>query len=287
MDNSVQEILSKTIQFFKNKNFESPRLEAELLLSGALEWERIQLYLKFDQALSNAELDKARSWVKRRAAGEPLAYITGSKFFYRRNFLVNPSVLIPRPETEIAVEWVVENLRKSGAESARILDIGTGSGCIGLSVLGEIESSTGVLVDKSVDALETAKTNAERLDLTPRAEFVEGDFLQCAGDLVEDKFDVIIANPPYLSQGDTRIEAHVLGFEPHSALFADEDGFACIRTWSCEALPLLKSGGWIVFELGLDQSEKAVQHFNEIGLEDVGTIPDLQNIPRFVHGKAK
>ncbi len=285
MDNSVQEILSKTIQFFKNKNFESPRLEAELLLASALEWDRIQLYLKFDHPLSGPELDKARSWVKRRSQGEPLAYITGSKFFYRRNFLVNPSVLIPRPESEIAVEWIVNQLKKNGGKTSRILDIGTGSGCLGLSILGELPNVSGVLVDKSVEALATAKSNAEGLGFSARTEFIEGDFLSRAGDLVAHRFDAIIANPPYLARGDSRIESHVLSFEPHSALFAEEEGFECIRTWSFEALPLLRPGGWMIFEIGLDQSDKAVQHFKEIGLTEVGTVLDLQSIPRFVCGK--
>lgn len=287
MDNSVQEILAKTIQFFKNKNFESPRLEAELLISGALDWERIQLYLKFDHPLSPAELDKARSWVKRRSQGEPLAYITGSKFFHRRNFFVNPNVLIPRPESEIAVEWLVSALKQSGNEAPHVLDIGTGSGCLGLSIIGELSGSHAVLVDKSSAALQTARLNAESLGLAGQAEFVEVDFSPGAAVLGKERFDAIIANPPYLARGDARIEEQVMGFEPHLALFAEEEGFACIRDWSSGALPLLKSGGWMLFELGLDQSEKAVQHFKEIGLAEVETILDLQSIPRFVRGKAK
>lgn len=299
----VQEILSKTTEFFRaKKNVENPRLEAEFLLAGAWNWDRIQLYLKFDQPLSEEEISKARDWVRRRSQGEPLAYIQGHKYFYKRKFSVSPAVLIPRPETELAVEWCLKQIQadKETAESAdfeakqehlpvQLLDIGTGTGCLGLSLLAELANSTGVLVDLSDEALKVAKVNATAHDLNDRVRFELGDFkeigLQLKKELDEGRmqpFDLIVANPPYLDRDDSRVEENVRKYEPHLALFADEQGFQKIQEWSQLAQALLTKGGRILFEIGLDQHDRALQHFNETGFSEVSTVLDYQGIQRFI-----
>lgn len=306
----VQEILSKTTEFFRTKNLENPRLEAEFLLAGAWNWDRIQLYLKFDQPLSEEEISKARDWVRRRSQGEPLAYIQGHKYFYKRKFQVSPAVLIPRPETELAVEWCLNQLKAKEETAAsteletkpadlplcpprrfpkRILDIGTGSGCLGLSLLSELASSEALLVDLSDEALKVAKGNASAHLLNDRARFALGDFkdvgLQLKKELDEGRmlpFDLIVANPPYLDRDDSRVEENVRKYEPHLALFANEQGFQKIKEWSQLAQGLLKKAGIILFEIGLDQHDQALQHFKEVGFSEVSTVLDYQGIQRFI-----
>lgn len=291
MSNSVQEILTKTAEFFKSKKVDSPRLEAEILLSEALKWDRIQLYLKFDQPLSEGELDLARGWVRRRAQGEPLAYILGKKFFFRSSFKVNSSVLIPRPETETIVEYSVEKCSSKKQESLKILDLGSGTGCIGLSLLRELPNAECTFVDLSAEALAVAKENAESLALTERSHWVNGEYGYSAE--VEAKvqaqgpFDIIVSNPPYLEPGDSRIENSVLQFEPHVALFAKDKGFDLIERWAALAEPMLSPRGFVVFEIGLDHGQRAVQHLSQVGFSEVSLLKDLSGVERFVTGFKK
>jgi release factor glutamine methyltransferase len=275
----LQEVLDKTIQFFREKKIESPRLDAELLLAKALGLRRIDLYLKFDQPLRDGELERCREFVRRRSQGEPVAYIVGEKDFYGFSFAVDSRVLIPRPETEILVEAALDVLKKR--EAAMILDLGCGSGCLGLSILAK-SSAKGILVDFSEGALQVARSNAERLNLLDRAEFLRGD---ASTDLVADReFDVIVANPPYIAETDPRVQDTVVKYEPHEALFAADDGFSAIQAWAIMAAPRLKQGGWMGFEIGIDQGARAKALFESLGLSDVRLISDLSGIPRHVVG---
>lgn len=282
---TVQDILKKTTEFFRAKKIENPRLEAEQILSEALRWDRIQLYLKFEQPVAPQELDVAREWVRRRAQGEPLAYILGKKFFYRSNFKVNSHVLIPRPETETLVEFAVEKLQPRRQDSINILDLGSGSGCIGLSLALEFPQAKVTLADVSSEALAVAKENALELGLADRAEWVCGPAQEVSFGNSSEKFDLIVSNPPYLELGDRRIEDSVLNFEPHLALFAEDQGFDLVRQWSERAASLLSEGGWMIFEIGLDQGGRALQHFNKLGLNHVALVTDLSGVDRFISGQ--
>lgn len=169
----LKEVLTKSIQFFKDKKIESARLDAELLISHALKIDRISLYVKYEQPLNEAEVQICREYVRRRSLGESVAYIIEEKGFFGEVFKVLPGVLVPRPETEHLVEEVLKFIEKNKIENPRILDLGAGSGCIGLSILKQVPSATLVSVDVSEIAIQNIKLNLDKLNLQDRAVVVE------------------------------------------------------------------------------------------------------------------
>ena len=191
---TITRVLEWTKQYFANKGIENPRLDAEILLCAVLKCERITLYVHFDQPLDDTELAEYRSYVTRRANQEPLAYILGTKAFMKHSFKVTPAVLVPRPETELLVESVAKAAVGAGAEN--LLDIGTGSGAIIVSLLDLLPQSKGTAVDISAAALVVAGENAENIGVGERLTLVESDLfskLDC-----NKKFDIIASNPPYI-----------------------------------------------------------------------------------------
>jgi release factor glutamine methyltransferase len=279
----LRDVLEKTTTFFKDKNFDSPRLDAELLLANALDLRRLDLYLKYDQPLAEAEVEKCRGLVRRRISGEPVAYILGQKEFYGLNFFVNSSVLIPRPETEGLVEEVLAHVKKQNLQESplKIVDLGCGSGCIGLALLKLLPEAQATLVDISVEALQTAKTNAAHLELSERANFVEASAAKI--ELENEKFDIIVANPPYISKTDDRVQVEVKQFEPHQALFSEEEGLADLYSWSKNASRALKPNGVMAFEFGIDQSENVKKHFENLNIfSQIKIVKDLSGIDRLV-----
>lgn len=291
---TVGEIVKKTTSFFQEKGFDSPRLDSELLISRALGWERLQVFLKFDYPLSDSEMEKCRELVRRRAKGEPVAYILGEKGFYEHVFEVNTSTLIPRPETELLVERGIEYLNSSDAakpdarQSVLVVDLGCGTGCIGLSIAAAVPIAKVVLVDFSQEALEVAKRNAARLEVEDRCEFRHAD----AGDLsaLEDligRVDLLVANPPYIDPTDERVSPCVRQFEPATALFAGapgQKGLEEIRRWALTSRKLLSPSACTLFEIGDGQGEDVIQIFRESGWPDVQLRRDLSNRERMIVG---
>lgn len=286
----LKEVLDRTTQFFKEKKIESPRLDAELLLVDALKLKsRVDLYMKFDQPLAENELKVARDFVRRRSLGEPVAYILGYKDFYKSRFIVSPAVLIPRPETEIlveeAVEWTVRNKRPE--EEIRIIDLGTGSGCLGISVVLELGQKGFskidlTLMDISEDALNIAKLNCEHLLPQTGVEFILADASQYKPSRI---FDLVLANPPYISSSDNRVEANVKKFEPNVALFSEEDGMYAIRTWSRGFSAALAANGFMGFEVGCDQGADVQDIFKGYGVfSEVRCVRDLSKLDRHILG---
>ena len=289
--NELGEILQKTIQFFKAKGIDSARLDAELIFAHALKIQRIQLYTQHNKPLSEIELENCRELVRRRTKGEPVAYLTGSKWFYHSEFKVSPAVLIPRPETETLVEHVVKFISDRKLKSVSILDLGAGTGCIGISIFKELVKKEIqiklVAVEKSEAAFEILKENANRLIPEPAqqgdCQFILGDATTV--DLTFAKgFDVIAANPPYIESNDSNVDAHVRQFEPHSALFAEDKGMKDIKEWSTHALKFLNSGGLMMFEMGWEQANPARQWFESLGLINVEIKKDLSEHDRFAQG---
>jgi release factor glutamine methyltransferase len=277
----LKEILEKTTHFFREKKFDTPRLDAELLLAHSLGFSRMDLYLKFDQPLAEAELEKCRVAVRRRATGEPVAYILGEKGFFGNLFFVDSSVLIPRPETELLVEAVLEEVKKRDWQQRplKILDLGCGSGCIGLSLLKELPGSTATLVDISEQALSTAKKNTEKLQLSDRCEFILGD----AANLVFAPADIVVANPPYIATADDRVQKEVRQFEPHQALFSEENGLAALNAWSKNIVKYLKPEVIVAFEFGIDQSSLVLQHFKSLQIfSEFRIVKDLAGLDRHI-----
>lgn len=278
----IQEILTKTTQFFIAKQIDTARLDAELLISSALKLQRIDLYLKFDQPLKNEEVDTCRELVRRRSTGEPIAYILNEKGFYGLDFYVDKRVLIPRPETELLVERALEYLSQADVAAPQIVDLGSGSGCIALTLAHKIPDAQVTLVDLSEDALDVAKLNAERLTLVERSRFVNvkaQDLDQAAGSL-----DLVVANPPYIGRDDKEVQPEVVKFEPHSALFADDAGLREIREWTPKAYGWLKSGGALFMEIGFNQGQDTAEIFRQAGFKNVVVHKDLAGLDRLVVG---
>lgn len=369
---TVGEIVRKTTEFFQGKS-PSPRLDSELLIAKALGWDRMQVFMKHDQTLGEEQLEKCRGFVRRRAKGEPVAYILGEKGFYNHTFEVTPATLIPRPETEMLVTRALEILeprlapktaraksaiqleiataaakrdeaeraammaeaahmgldadevarsiairtdedsspamgaRKSDAttrglgETARvtIVDLGAGTGCIGLSIAAEIQNRAAVrlvFVDISKDAIAVAKRNAVRMGLDAISEFVDGDagdakFIETRLSDLLGKVDLVVANPPYIDPSDTRVEEGVRGFEPHAALFAGdagESGLREIRRWSKIARLLARpsanetASGATLFEIGDGQGPQSLDLFREAGWDHVKLARDLSDRERMI-----
>ncbi len=289
----VQEFLMRATEQLNRERIESSRLDAELLVSGALGWSRQDLYFKSDLEIEDFQLAKCRGWLERRAAGEPVAYILGLKGFYKHEFLVSPQVLIPRPETELLVglafKWLVAQRELT---SPRIIDLGSGSGCIGLSLLSEIKSAALLSVDNSSSALEVLRENSKRLGVEDRTFALHHD----AGSLspadvfglLGAKADVLVANPPYIAPLDPKVEENVKAFEPANALFSGEDGLEAIRSWSKVAPQLVRPGGLILFEIGSDQGAAVQDIFRSHSfLTDVTVHQDLAGLDRVVQARRR
>lgn len=282
----LNDVLQKTIQFFKDKNFDTPRLDAELLIAHALKMPRIQLYVKFDSPLNEAEVNLCREYVKRRTAGEPVAYIIEEKGFYGHNFKVTPGVLIPRPETEMIVDEVLADFKKHPRDQIRILDLGAGTGCIGLSILKHIPLGKLITVEKSPEAFATLKHNIEALELSERTEAINADVADLnTADL--GKFDYIVSNPPYIDVNDTQVEVNVRKYEPSLALFSEDQGLHALKTWSAKFAKSLNEQGLMLFEMGYTQGPVMQKHFSDLpGLKDVTVLKDLSGLDRIIKARA-
>lgn len=256
----VKEVIQKTTDFFSQKGLTTPRLDAEILVSHALGWRRLDVFLKFDLPLKEQELEKCRALVKRRSTGEPVAYITQVKDFYNSTFHVEPGVLIPRPETEMLVEKGLDFLKASGLENPLVLDFGCGSGCIGLSIIKEFSSARLVGFDISEKAVQVARHNAEKLGLQERSTFLNKRVEDISPeDWRGDQVALIVANPPYIDPSDSEIEENVVKFEPKEALFSEEEGLLHIREWFLTANSILSGGsglGLYLCEMGSGQGSK-------------------------------
>ena len=274
---TIGEILQWTKQYFGDKGVDNPRLDAEVLLSHILQKDRLYLYVHYDQPLSPAELSAYRDCVRRRAVRMPVAYITGEKEFFGLAFAVTPAVLVPRPETELLVETAVSKLQ--GVASARILDLGTGSGAIAVSVLAKVTDASGVAVDISTEALAVARTNAKRHKLDDRLQLRQGDFWQPAAGLT---FDAILSNPPYIPARDIAALAPEVRQEPRLALDGGQDGLSYYRRLLQHGCSHLAPGGFIAFEIGINQAEAIRQLAAQSPLVIQEIIPDYAGIERVI-----
>ncbi|UXR65676.1 peptide chain release factor N(5)-glutamine methyltransferase [Bdellovibrio bacteriovorus] len=288
----LKEILDKTTAFFKDKKIDTPRLDAELLLAHGLKLERIQLYLRFDQPMKDEELAVLRELVRRRAAGEPVAYILGYRDFFGHRFEVNSNVLIPRPETEHIVEdvlaWAQDKTQPWG-----FVDLGCGSGCIGLSLLKEYPQAKLIAVDLSAGAIETAQRNAQVLDVADRVQFLNCDagnvdaVMSAYKDFTgKTQIDVLVSNPPYIAPNDPQVEENVKKYEPNSALYAEEEGLALLRAWSAAFAPYLKTPGLMLMEMGMSQGAAMKQAYESLKIfNEISVIKDLSGHDRVIRGE--
>ena len=275
---TISSLLNWTVNYFKSKNIQSARLDAEVLLSHVLRQERIYLYVHFDEPMEQNELSKFREYVKKRAQHVPIAYIIGEREFMGLPFKVTKDTLIPRPDTEILVENVLNNVDKD--KEIEIVDIGTGSGAIILSLLVNLPKAQGKTVDISSKAIEVAKENAVNLQVNDRCEFFVGDLF---APLNDNKFDLIVSNPPYIPQKDiATLEDDVKEYEPVSALTDGGDGLSYYRRLLSEGKAYIKENGFIALEIGIYQSEDVKQIAMDNGWKNIKIIKDYAGIDRVV-----
>jgi release factor glutamine methyltransferase len=260
-----------------NENADARR-DAALLLGFVLNRERAFLIANDDRNLSDEEIERFFELIERRVSGEPIQYITGRQEFFGLEFEVNENVLIPRPETEILVEAAIEILREK--ENPYFCDVGTGSGCIPISILANLENAKAVAVDISSGALAIARKNAEKHQVAERIEFYESDIFAV---FENQKFDLIVSNPPYVPNKDLPdLPREVREHEPHAALFGGDVGTEIITQLLTEAPKFLIENSYLMFEIGFAQGEavRAMVDPNVWQLREI--LPDLQGIPRIV-----
>ena len=255
-------------------------MDARVLLRATLDVSDAYLIAHANDEISAQHAAQFRALAERRAAGEPVAYIVGEREFYGRTFAVSPAVLIPRPETELLVELALQRLPRD--EPCRVLDLGTGSGCIAISIALERSAARVTATDCSGAALEIALKNAQRLSAA-NVEFNTGDWL---GTLKNDeKFDLIVCNPPYVAMGDAHLAQGDLRFEPMMALAAGADGLEYIRAIAAGAQAHLAKGGALLLEHGYDQAERCRALFAAAGFTQVQSWRDIAGIERVTGGR--
>lgn len=276
---TIMKILNWTKQYFTDKGVENPRLDAEVLLCAVLKCERITLYVDFDRPLTEAELAQFKQYVVRRAGHEPLAYILGEKGFMHNMFKVTPDTLVPRPETELLVESIVQAAEAVGGD-VKILDIGTGSGAIIVSLLDCLPKAKGVGVDISVGALTVAKENAVNIGVAERAGFLRSDVFSALP--LDKKFDIIVSNPPYIPAADIAGLAKDVQKEPIGALDGGEDGLDFYRRITKEAPLHMVEDGLLAFEIGIYQGEAVAEMCRAAGFGATAIRKDYAGIERMV-----
>lgn len=276
---TVLEVLKKTTEFFAGKGVENPRLNAELLVGHVLGLKRMQLYLQFERVLLEPDLEKLRPLVRRRGQREPLQYIIGETDFAGLKLKVDKRALIPRPETERLVELVTE--RMSAAPPARILDLGTGTGAIALALAARFLAARIWAVDASEDALALAAENATACGVAERVALRQSNWYAALP--ADEQFELIVANPPYLSGAEVAATApEVKNHEPRTALASAEDGLADLREIIRGAPARLAAGGWLALETGITQHAALMDELRQAGFAHVESQPDLTGRDRFV-----
>lgn len=305
---TILEVINRTTPYFEKQGIESPRLTIELLLAHLLKKKRMQLYLEFERELDEATLSKLREMVKRRVAGEPLQYITGETEFCGLRFLVDKRVLIPRPETELLVEVVAGRMKDEGGgrkgeggegkgttggvesgergAATKIVDVGTGSGCIAISLAKKLTGAEITAIDVSAEALEVARGNAALHQVEKKVRFLEGDLLEA----LPSSFvaDAIVSNPPYIADGElAKLPKEVRDFEPVRALAAGEDGLKVIRRLVMNARRVLSPSGFMALEIGAGQRAAVEEIFGQQNFDVVEVVKDLQGHERVIVAQPK
>lgn len=275
-------VLDWTTGRLTREGVESPRVDAEVLLAHCLNLERIRLYMNHDKPLAAEELAAYRAAVKRRLAGEPVAYITGAREFWSLSLEVGPAVLIPRPETELLVELA---LARCEGDDPRMVDVGTGSGAIAISLAHELPRATVYALDCSAGALEVAARNATRneVELT----LLQGDLLEPLSRMEEPPgpLDLVVSNPPYVTTEEmARLPRHVGEFEPQGALCGGADGLDVYRRLVPAAAGALRPGGHLILEIGHTQAGAVSELMEQAGFSEVEVFQDLARLDRGVVG---
>ncbi len=283
---TVLQAINLSEEYLKKKGVESARINAELLLADLLKCKRLDLYLSFDRPLSEKEKSQYRSFLSRRGEKEPLQYILGHSEFFRLDFKVNPSVLIPRPETEILVETIIKN--HNPGDSLKILDIGTGSGNIAISLSKNLPKSKVIAIDISENAIKLAKENAKLNEVENRTEFINFNIETDNLNVLNVDFDIVVSNPPYVALDEfENLQQEIKHFEPKTAVTDFKEGFKFYKIISKLAPDILKNGGSLYFEVAEGQSPEVEKILAQNKFINIGTVKDYSNINRVVNGVYK
>ncbi|MCA9121301.1 MAG: peptide chain release factor N(5)-glutamine methyltransferase [Planctomycetaceae bacterium] len=283
---TVGRLLKWTTDFLKQKESTSPRLDAEVLLATARGCERIELYTAFDEVPSDAVRDKFREMVKRRAAGEPVAYLVGRREFYSLPFKVTRDVLIPRPETELLVVALLDAAKELGVRKPElsIADVGTGSGIVAVCAAKNLPTAKITAIDVSSTALEVARENIISHEVSSRIELIQSDLFSQIDDRL---FDVIASNPPYVSESEMKeLRGEVAEYEPHLALYGGPTGSELIQRLVPAAAEHLLPGGCMLLEVSPmieQQTHKIIRDHG--GFDTPRTLKDMAGLARVVVAK--
>jgi release factor glutamine methyltransferase len=274
---NVKDAIVQVAEKLSHEPIGPPRMAAEALMMFVLGCDRAHLLAHPERLLTQDEQSRFEDAASQRAAGKPLQYITGRQEFWGLEFIVSPAVLIPRPETEHLVAAALEKAGALNLDLVRIIDVGTGSGCVALALASELPEAEIEAVDISATALEVAKTNAQRLDLAARIKFYESDLLASA----RGEFDFIVSNPPYVGRCEAdKVQREVREHEPEVAVFGGEQGLDIYRRLIPQAWEKLKPGGWLLMEIGFSIEAPVRELLKD--WSEVNSAPDLQGIPRVV-----
>ena len=274
---NIENILNEGIDILQKNKIANPQLDSEILLSNSINKDKKHIILNPKEILSLEQLGKFKSLIERRKKGEPIAYLINKKEFWKDEFFVNKDVLIPRPDSELIIEQVLKIYSKD--VQLQILDIGTGSGCILLSILKERSNFYGTGIDISKKSINVSKFNAKQLNLTNRVKF----FHSSVDNFKNGKYDMIVSNPPYIEQLSLKyLEKDVVNFEPKLALSGGFDGFSKIRKVINKASILIKKNGKFILEIGFNQKNKVLKILKEEGFYVNKAIKDYGNNDRCI-----
>lgn len=274
---NIENILNEGISILQKNKIANPQLDSEILLSNSIKRDKKHIILNPKEVLNSEQLGKFKSLIERRKKGEPIAYLINKKEFWKDEFFVNKDVLIPRPDSELIIEQVLKINSKDN--QLQILDIGTGSGCILLSILKERSNFYGTGIDISKKSINVSKFNAKQLNLTNRVKF----FHSSVDNFNNGKYDIIVSNPPYIEQLSLKyLEKDVVNFEPKLALSGGFDGFSKIRKVINKASILIKKNGKFILEIGFNQKNKVIKILKEEGFYVNKAIKDYGNNDRCI-----
>ena len=274
---NIKNILNEGIDILQKNKITNPQLDSEILLSNSIKRDKKHIILNPKEVLNSEQLGKFKSLIERRKKGEPIAYLINKKEFWKDEFFVNKDVLIPRPDSELIIEQVLKIYSKD--DQLQILDIGTGSGCILLSILKERSNFYGTGIDISKKSINVSKFNAKQLNLTNRVKF----FHSSVDNFNNGKYDIIVSNPPYIEQLSLKyLEKDVVNFEPKLALSGGFDGFSKIRKVINKTNNLIKKNGKFILEIGFNQKNKVIKILKEEGFYVNKAIKDYGNNDRCI-----
>lgn len=278
----LRDAISQAVERLKHEPIGPPRMAAETLMMFALGSDRAHLYAYPERQLTDAEWQKFHDAVEQRASGKPLQYIIGHQEFWGLDFLVSPAVLIPRPETEHSVEEALVIATQTETPWPRIVDVGTGSGCIALALASELPNAEIHALDISEEALRVARQNAEHLKLAERVKFQQSDLLSAFANEPE-SFDLVVSNPPYVGRNEAdKVQKEVRDHEPDVAVFGGEEGMDIYRRLIPQAHAALKPQAWLILEIGYSIEAPVRALLDSDHWRNVEAVPDLQGIPRVI-----